>query len=127
MTRRALGAAFVLLATVVGTACGDNVAEPGGEPIPVPRSDATAVLPQDLPSFCPDARPSTNSSCQAEGSTCEYGTSPDMQCNKTFACVADVSGSNLWLERATDPCFKSVCPATPAGIEMAGRPRTENA
>lgn len=108
----------VVVSVVLATACGDNVAEPGGDPIPIPRSDAMAVLPPELPTVCQTQRPTTNSPCQAEGSTCEYGASPDMQCNKTFACVADATGLNLWLERATDRCFKSVCPTTPAGIEM---------
>jgi hypothetical protein len=110
----ALGLAAI--AVSVATACGDNVAEPGGDPIPVPRSDATAPLPPDLPIFCPDARPSTNGPCQVEGSTCEYGTSPDMQCNKTYACVPDQSG-NLWIERAVDRCHRTTCPAEPASIE----------
>lgn len=115
--KRLIGSSVVVLAIALATACGDNVAEPGGDPIPVPRGDASAVLPPDLPTFCPQARPSTNSPCQAEGSTCEYGTSPDMQCNRTFACSADISGSNAWFERAVDPCHKSICPTTATSIE----------
>jgi hypothetical protein len=117
---RACGSLAILVGIALATACGDNVAEPGGEAIPVPRSDATAVLPPDLPTFCPPAsqRPtSSNTPCQGEGSTCEYGASPDMQCNKTFACIADSSGQNLWLERATDRCFKTLCPTTATAIE----------
>lgn len=114
---RALGGVGVVIAIVLATACGDNVAEPGGDPIPVPRSDAMAVLPSDLPVVCPSTQPTTNGGCQAEGSTCEYGKSPDQQCNRTFACVADSSFGTLWLQRATDPCYKSVCPTDPTGIE----------
>lgn len=115
--KRALGTSALALGIALATACGDNVAEPGGDPIPVPRSDSTAPLTPDLPVFCPDQRPGTNTSCQAEGSTCEYGTSPDMQCNKTFACIADVNGANRWIERSTDRCHRSMCPTTAASIE----------
>lgn len=115
MTRAFVGLGFVF-AVVLATACGDNVAEVGGEKIPVPRSDAMAALPADVPISCPDARPSTNGPCASEGSTCEYGTSADAHCNKTFACIPDQSG-NLWLERAADTCHKSLCPATAAGVE----------
>jgi hypothetical protein len=106
----------VVLAIVLATACGDTVAEPGGEPIAIPRIDAAAILPPDLPTFCPDVRPSVNSPCQVEGSTCEFGTSPDMQCNRTYACVPDSTG-NLWVQRATDRCLSAACPSTPADIE----------
>jgi hypothetical protein len=108
---------LAVVAIAVATACGDNVAEPGGDPIPVPRSDATAVLPPDLPTFCPDQEPQTNGPCQVEGSTCEYGNSPDAQCNDTYACVPDSTGPNLWIERATDRCHATACPVEPAGIE----------
>lgn len=116
LAMRAAGFAVLVLAIALATACGDAVAEPGGDPVPVPRSDALAPLPQDLPTFCPDDRPRANTACQIEGSTCEYGTSGDMQCNDTFACVPDSSG-NLWVERATDRCHKSACPTEPADIE----------
>lgn len=113
---RSLGALAFASAIALATACGDSVAEPGGDRIPIPRSDAIAPLPPDLPTFCPSSRPSVNAPCQIEGSTCEYGTSPDMQCNRTYACIPDSSG-NLWIERATDTCHKSLCPSTPQDIE----------
>lgn len=116
LVTRISGASGLVFAVVLATACGDAVAEPNGETIPVPRSDAMAALPQDLPTFCPGSRPSVNTFCQVEGSTCEFGTSPDMQCNKTYACVPDVSG-NLWIERAAERCHKSACPTEPADIE----------
>ena len=117
MIARVLGGLAVAIAVILATACGDNVAEPGGDPIPVPRSDAMAVLPSDLPIVCQSTQPGTNDPCQAEGSTCEYGKSPDQQCNKTLACVTSDNFGLGWVQRATDPCFKLACPTEPAGIE----------
>ena len=119
-TLGALGLTAIVV--LLGTACGDVYADPGGEDIPIPRSDAMAVLPKDVPVQCPSQRPNENGPCQFEGSTCEYGTSPDMQCNKTYACTPDSAGS-FWLERSVDRCVKSLCPAEPQAIEtLDGQP-----
>lgn len=104
-------------------ACGDVVADPGGEPPPpLPASsDASAVFPRELPPSCPSRRPLVNSPCDAVGSTCEYGTSPDMQCNRTFACVSDVFG-NLWVERPKGECQARACPAPATTLTLDGQP-----
>lgn len=120
MSPRALAPIFLVLAA----ACGDVYAEPGGGPLPETpfQSDAAAaVFPRDTPPSCPRQRPSVNSPCAAVGSTCEYGPSPDMQCNRTFACVADQTG-NLWVERPTDRCLASACPAAADILALDGQP-----
>ena len=107
-------------ALALAAACGDVYAEPGGEPLPPPEfsADASAVVfPRELPPQCPAARPRENTFCSVPGSTCEYGASPDMQCNKTFQCVADPEGA-WWLERPTDSCRAAACP-NPPGVTLS--------
>ena len=123
-----MSARVVLLAPLLiafGAACGDVYAEPGAGPPPesaVFQSDASAVFPRELPSSCPAQRPQVNAPCSVPGSTCEYGASPDMQCNRVFACVAGVGG-NAWLERPSDRCLARACPKEPADtLTLDGRP-----
>lgn len=121
MTARPATASLLVL---LAAACGDVYAEPGGGPIPPTpfKSDASAVFPRDVPTSCPTQRPQVNSPCGVAGSTCEYGTSPDMQCNDTLACVSDVTG-NLWIERPTDRCLARSCPKEPADVlALDGQP-----
>lgn len=120
--RRALSSIGAVLVVVAAAACGDVYAEPDGENLPVPRVDGRAILPKDVLGQCPAQRPNENGPCSFAGSTCEYGPSPDMQCNKTYACTPDSFGQ-YWLERSTDRCTKSVCPTDPADIEsLDGKP-----
>jgi hypothetical protein len=95
--RRIVGAALAsggtLAALTLVAACGDIYADPSGDPVEPPRPDfdGSAVFPQDTPSHCPARRPIENAPCSAPGSTCEYGRSPDMQCNSTLACIGGVT------------------------------------
>jgi len=113
---------FVLtMVGVVAAACSDahiDLNTVGGTDDVQRVTDASAVLPQELPIFCPQQRPNENRPCESAGSTCEYGTSPDMQCNKTYACTfdPDTGQQSFWTERNTDACLAKACPAEPADI-----------
>jgi hypothetical protein len=112
------------------TACGDVYADPDPE-VPLPTTsvadggvivtDAPAVFPQDSLPLCPKTRPRENSSCPLPGSTCEYGSSADSECNTTLAC----EGSQFeaaWAPRPRGTCFSDVCPESGDVASLDGKP-----
>jgi len=108
------GVAAILFALV---ACGDIYADPQGDVVPAPRPTFDgSFFPQDTPSLCPVKRPQENTLCTLVGSTCEYGTSPDLSCNDTLACVGDsFSGQSFWERRTNGSCPVEQCPGEDAG------------
>ncbi|MCW5833907.1 MAG: hypothetical protein KIS78_16015 [Labilithrix sp.] len=118
--RRAVSAALV----VVLAACGDVYADPDPPEVDlggVPLTDAAAVFPGDTTATCPLTRPRENSPCPVAGTTCEYGTSADRQCNAVLVC----EGSDhlaAWSLRPNDACFAGVCPAGADVAALDGAP-----
>jgi hypothetical protein len=117
------------LGVVLLAACGDVYVDPGG-PIGVSidggvvDSSTPTVFPNDTPNDCPSRRPRENTSCSTTGSTCEYGSSPDRECNSILACDG-VNGQGVWTNRPTDTCFTSdttVCPVSGDVAALDGRP-----
>ncbi len=113
------------LATVLGlaVACGDIYADPAGDIQPVPRPIFDGgVFPSDVPTSCPAKRPTENSPCTHPGSSCEYGSSPDIACNATLGCIGDsLSGQAFWDRRTTGACPIDQCPGEDAG-SIDGKP-----
>jgi hypothetical protein len=112
LARAAIGSGLVLAGAALATACGDVYADVStkSEPNPV-TTDASALIPRDLPASCPAGRPAENSFCNDVGATCEYGSSPDMDCNGTLACGGDPnSGLLAWTSRPGRLCSLKACP-----------------
>lgn len=124
--RKAFGRLVALLATTAIAACGDHTVELWSEEVPI----AVAVVPVDAgrvslplnepaPPSCPesltldkvggpDAGDPSGASCELRNAVCEYGTSPDPQCNRTYTCT---DPAEPWRERAHAKCFAAMCPA----------------
>lgn len=70
---------------------------------------------------CPAHAPTANAKCTDNGLECEYGSSPDIDCNQLAECE-----NNLWTYAASGTCTMSTCPATydkitdSARCDMAG-------
>jgi hypothetical protein len=55
---------------------------------------------QPPPASCPTDPPTAGASCTDNGLECEYGTNPNVECNKTFTCAG-----SLWTSpSSTPPC-----------------------
>jgi hypothetical protein len=110
-------AALALAAWLVG-ACGDLVSTPGTGPsinvdapaFPAPFLDASAVAPKDLVSACPHNPAIEGADCDMVGATCEYGSSPDQQCNTTLSCGPDGNFGLTWVARPSVLCPSYDCP-----------------
>jgi hypothetical protein len=118
-----LGLAFI-------ASCGDVYADPdNGSPLVASSAvtDASAntppVFPNDPQTVCPASRPRENTECNTFGSTCEFGTSADRQCNTALACVGE-NARGAWSRRPNDPCFSSTCPASGDTASLHGKPCT---
>jgi hypothetical protein len=92
-------------------ACGDVYIDPDGTVLPQPQIvfDGSAVFPAEIPTRCPTTRPRENTTCDASGSACEYGTSPDRQCNDILTCRGSDADSH-WEARLPETCNRSFCP-----------------
>ena len=128
--RSLLGTLGCVAGTVVVTACGDVYADPDPPAPPgTPMGDAGLgvvvdagpAFPGDTLSPCPRSQPRENSSCAQPGSTCEYGTNADPECNTTVACEG-VSFEAAWTPRPRQTCFSSVCPKSGDVSSLDGRP-----
>lgn len=127
--RALLGILGSLAGTVIVTACGDVYADPdppASEGTPTADAgfvgfDAGPVLPGDTVIRCPESRPRENSSCAQPGSTCEYGTNADPDCNTTIACEG-VAFEAAWTPRPQQTCFASVCPESGDVSSLDGKP-----
>jgi len=59
--------------------------------------------------------------CELRGAVCEYGNSPDPECNPTYACATE---SAPWRLRPNAPCFAAVCPKNVPTSALEGKPCT---
>ncbi|MFO0735137.1 MAG: hypothetical protein U0270_04625 [Labilithrix sp.] len=135
---------------VVGSAvaCGDVYeANLGEEPAVSPQrtirldagQSAPVRLEQTDPVLCPsviedvmpaDAGVDAAVGCDRPAAVCEYGSSPDRQCNEVFSCS---TGSEPWLRFPSERCAADQCPkdlpvaaldGLPCGID-GGAPEDE--
>jgi hypothetical protein len=126
VARVLLGPIASAAGVVLFAGCGDVYADPDGTLVAVDAEadvvfiDAgSAIFPQDTVPRCPDERPRENSRCSPAGSTCEYGPSPDRECNDILAC----SGMpQSWESRPSDLCFASICPVAADVASLEGKP-----
>ncbi len=125
----------VLAGTLIGgvlvVGCGDVYADPdppedapaadGGVVVVTDAAAVPVVFPEDSLPRCPNSRPRENSGCLRAGSTCEYGDSPDRECNTVVACEGDL-GLTAWVARPRDTCFSQICPAAADVAALDGKP-----
>jgi hypothetical protein len=112
-------AAFVAAAAAAAAvvACGDLYADPVPESLP-PDQRAPSVVggparvaPQDRVEPCPRNVLVEGAACNNPGLACELGSSPDMHCNTTLACVPDDSFGATWTARPSMLCPSYECPS----------------
>jgi hypothetical protein len=119
MNARRMGLGVLGAAPLALAACGDvyvdttpaNSFTVGGptEVQPPPTAD---TIPQNVLVECPEARPDEDSPCTDVGSTCEYGASPDTQCNATLSCEGDrQTGVAAWTAHPSKVCSMHDCPS----------------
>lgn len=126
-------------AMALAGACGDVYADPDsdvpGTPVVVVDAGVGAISTDNTIVFCPKGRPRENSTCEAPGSTCEYGASADRQCNTVLACIGAAFSSRAWTARPNEACFSSICPVAtdiatldgkPCALDADGGPVTDN-
>ena len=119
ITTLALGA----LVTLLAAGCGDLYSDPdrGMSPsatafeAPAPQFDASAAVPRDFLSPCPESAVE-GSACNQTGVTCEYGASPDQRCNTTLSCEPDASFGMRWMARPSVLCPSYACPGSAAAV-----------
>ena len=92
-------------------ACDEVYADPVTAPVVsgfsgIPDSGLTSSR---TPPVASRTRPQENGPCSQVGSVCEFGTSPDQQCNTVFACTSDSRYGNYWTEQTVSSCTL-VCP-----------------
>jgi hypothetical protein len=90
-------------------ACGNVYADP----ITIPFSSGfdagpAATTDRNPPVAC-TSRPRANAPCPSPGATCEYGTSPDPDCNGSFVCSSSSYG-NYWSEQQRRGACLFQCP-----------------
>ena len=110
--------AVLAFATALVAACGDLYSDPTVGPgidSPAPTAtgfflDASAVAPKDLVTACPRNPAIEGADCDAIGATCEYGSSPDQQCNTTLSCGPDGNSGTTWIARPSVLCPSYDCP-----------------
>lgn len=116
--------------SVLAAGCGDLYSDPADPSSPettlpsFPPSavDAAATVPRDFIPGCTTKAPVASSSCGPIGSVCEYGNSPDMQCNVTFACVDDLVTGAAWVSRPSVLCPSYECPKSSTVASLEGTP-----
>jgi hypothetical protein len=98
-----------------------------------PTTTATGLLSPEPPPVCPDilststiddaghyVTPLTNEGrCELGGAICEYGTSPDRNCNQVFSCASDLE---TWRLLPSERCSASECPKNQAVAAVDGAP-----
>jgi hypothetical protein len=72
----------------------------------VPGED---TIPRDAIVSC-GARPDEDSPCRNVGASCEYGESPDPECNTTLVCEGAANSVAAWTPRAAHTCNLHECP-----------------
>ncbi|MBX3222669.1 MAG: hypothetical protein KF795_19270 [Labilithrix sp.] len=136
--RHLLGTVWTAVGVALVAACGDVYADPDPD-LAAPAFDAGATeagvfFPGDMRPDCPATRPRENSTCPIVGTTCEYGTSADRQCNTVLVCEGSMLGGG-WAARPNDSCFAAVCPSgaevatldgKPCALDADGGPVTDN-
>lgn len=116
--------------SVLAAGCGDLYSDPADDSFsasaqapPFPGAfDAAAAVPRDVIPGCTVEPPSGSFGCADLGNVCEYGRSPDMKCNVTFACVGDAPGFGSWMSRPTMLCPSYQCPKSSAVGSLQGTP-----
>ncbi len=114
----AVRTAVLALTAGLAAACGDLYSDPAVGPAgpnvvstpPDFRIDAGIVATQDLVTPCPSNPAVEGANCDVIGATCEYGASPDMECNTTLSCAPDSSFGNTWVARPSSLCPSYECP-----------------
>lgn len=108
--RRAFGALLLLVAcddVYVETAGG--AASVAGSAVALPPQD---TIPRETIVSCTSSRPDEDSPCENVGTSCEYGTSPDIECNTTLVCEGDANGGTAaWTPRPSHTCNLQECPS----------------
>lgn len=104
-----------LATCVAAAACGDLytdpiVTTPGPQVTAPSRPDGSAIVSQDRVQACPQNVLVEGASCGAVGLACEFGSSPDMHCNTTLACVPDTTLGSTWSARPSVLCPSYECP-----------------
>lgn len=111
---------------LLAAACGDvyaDVSDGTTTTTGASTADASAVIPHDPITPCPGQRPDENTPCSARGTTCEYGTSPDLACNARLECeFVPQTGELAWGRRATQTCSVRECPKDKTIAALAGQP-----
>lgn len=89
-----------------------------------PTSTPTYYTPKTPPVPCPRTATNAaeNSPCERANATCEFGTSPDQQCNAVFVCNSDQSYGLYWTEQTAPHDCPYVCPAAEQIVD--GQPCT---
>jgi hypothetical protein len=116
-SRLARLAALAFAAALV-VACGDLYSDPstgpgsGGNLVQpsAPFFDASAVAPKDFITACPFSPAIEGATCETIGVTCEYGSSPDQECNTTLSCAPDGNFGTTWIARPSVLCPSYDCP-----------------
>ena len=101
-----------VVVALLAAGCGDLYADPiesspafeTDQAGPNVSIDASASIPRDFLMNCPVDAPVEGGACNTPGAACEYGSSPDMRCNTTLACVPDASFGASWVARPSVLC-----------------------
>jgi hypothetical protein len=121
------------LATLLAAGCGNlysDPTEPGPSFGPDTKApafgrvvDAAGTIPQDFPAPCAIGPRAEGTQCTSAevGRVCEYGSSPDPQCNITVACTVTETLGPAWLARPSRLCPSYECPKG-AAASVDGKP-----
>jgi hypothetical protein len=109
--------ALCAAAPTASAACGDLYTDPIATAQATPPTaptiarDASTIVARDDVQACPRDGIVEGASCNSLGVACEFGSSPDMHCNTTFACVPDQTFGPTWTARPSVLCPSYECPS----------------
>jgi hypothetical protein len=95
---------------IVLFACGNVYSDPVTIPFGATFDAGAAATSPRLPPMACNARPRENAPCPMLGTTCEFGTSPDPDCNAYFVCTSSNYG-NYWSEQQRRRSCVAECPS----------------
>jgi hypothetical protein len=115
----ATGTSLAIVALLV--ACDQVYADPVTSPAPVfgGGRDSGFTTNRTPASPCPRASALENSPCYRPGAVCEYGSSPDPDCNTMYRCTNDQSYGTYWTEDTTKRACPFKCPDPAAIVDGA--------